>query len=67
MTLGAPVKYPAQQFINCVRNRGRASAEDVAEVVGCHWRYARDRMNAIEALGTEHEGRKHVFFVKEGY
>ena len=64
---GRPTKYPAQQFINCVRNKGRASAYDVAKMMKCHWRVARDRMNKIEALGIAHEGKTHVFFVKEGY
>ena len=63
--IGRAIKYTDTKFINCVRKRGRASAYDVAEMMGCHWRVARDRMNKIEALGIEHVGKTHVFFVKE--
>lgn len=65
MKQGTPIKYPDAQFINCVRNIGRATAREVAGMMECNTRIARNRMNNIEALGNDTRGIAHVFYVKE--
>ena len=65
MTQGAPIKYTDAQFMNCVRNRGRATAREVAEMMHCNARIARNRMNNIDALGKDTRGIAHVFYLKE--
>lgn len=65
MKRGAPIKYPAAQFINCVRNRGRATAREVAEMMHCNARIARNRMNNIDELERDTRGIAHVFYLKE--